>query len=515
MKKKIEKNENEKSLQVKREKFWTKFSKNIKKRWLVSRLNTLILMLIVIGITIAINVAVKSADFTAIDCTTSKDYSLTEETKSRIADIDKEILIYVFNFKENDNQFDLVKQYEKVNSKIKVELIDTEKNVEITKKFNIIDEMPEIVVEIGDKNRTLTYGELLSYDSTTGRQSWITEQKVTSAIINLTSEKQPKAYLLTGYTDANLASKLNTFKSYIENENLEFKELNILSSKNVPEDCDTLIIMTPVKDFDDLVADEIIKYIKKGGNILWFNGIYEEDKEFKNVNRVLSEYGVKPFEKGVIYETDKSKIFGYDTCFAPDILESSTILKNVKQSAGTVFFSSTKIDVEDTEKLEELKVEKKDLLQASDKSYFTKDLTGMLNTKDDKEGPFVVGAEITKTVEDAVEASEENEAKEAIKSTLIIYGNDLFISDFTIQIAQGYSQTVFSLFNNADVALNSLAYLTDNYQDITIRKNYSDSQTTFLPTEMQKAIIMVIIFAVPVIIIIIGLIIWIRRKRRQ
>ena len=33
--------------------------------------------------------------------------------------------------------------------------------------------------------------------------------------------------------------------------------------------------------------------------------------------------------------------------------------------------------------------------------------------------------------------------------------------------------------NNIDAALNSLAYLTDNFQDITVRKSYSDSKTNF------------------------------------
>ena len=71
------------------------------------------------------------------------------------------------------------------------------------------------------------------------------------------------------------------------------------------------------------------------------------------------------------------------------------------------------------------------------------------------------------------------------------------------------------IYNNADLVLNSIADLTNRDQDITIRKSYSDSITDFTATDAQKSLIMKIIFIVPIAIIIIGLIIWFNRRRRQ
>ena len=290
---------------------------------------------------------------------------------------------------------------------------------------------------------------------------------------------------------------------YLEDEVLTYEKLNILNKKEVPSDCDTLIITTPNKDFDDLTTDAIIKYINKGGNILWFNGIYDTDVNYKNVNKVLSQYGVKAFEKGIVYETDTDKIFGQVTCFAPEIADTD-VLKGIKNGAAVLLFA-TKINI-DEEKLESLKVVKNDLMTSSEKSYFTKNLTLEFNSKNDEKGSFIVGAELEKTIK---------EAQEAVTSELIIYGNDYFISDYPIEIASGYQQTVFSLLNNADVALNSIAHLTNNDQDITIRKSHTDSQTSFTPSERAKSIIIAIIFAVPVIIIIIGIVVWNIRRRRN
>ena len=486
---------------------------NFKKTWLVNGINTLLLVAILIAAFVFINLGVKKWDPTPIDVTKSQDFTLTEESKNRVKNIDKDINIYFVGFDENDKDYKLAKQYNKANSKINVELIDVAKNQEIAKKYSISSGEEVIVIECGKNSRTLTQSDIYAFDSTTFSSVDVAEQKITSAILNVTIDKTPKAYFLAGYTEYNLNTNLTTFAQYLENEVLTYESLNILNKQKVPDDCDTLIIMTPSKDFDDLTRDAIINYIKKGGNILWFNGIYEEEKDFKNVNKVLEQFGVNKFEKGIIYETDADKMFGTPVYFAPEIVDNS-ILKDVKQNAGAIFFGATKINI-NTDSLEKLNVEEMDLMLASEKSYFTKDLTGNTDAKNDERGSFVVGAQFVKTISEQKEAESEEASQEAVKSTLIIYGNDEFITDEQIQIVQGYPQTLFSLLNNKDVALNSLAYLTNNDQDITIRKSYSDSQTTFTPTDKEKTIITDIIFIVPVAIIVAGIIVWIVRKNRN
>ncbi len=62
--------------------------------------------------------------------------------------------------------------------------------------------------------------------------------------------------------------------------------------------------------------------------------------------------------------------------------------------------------------------------------------------------------------------------------------------------------------------LNSIAYLTDNNEDITIRKDYTKA-SDFTPTDAQKLTIMRIIFIVPIAIILLGFIVWQVRRRKK
>ena len=484
---------------------------SFKKKWLIKGTTTILLIAILIAIFVLINYGMKKWDPTPIDCTKSQDYSLSEDSKNRVKKIEKDVNIYFVGFEENNKQYELAKQYNKANSKINVKLLDVSKDIQLAKQYDLTTESECVVVECGKVSRTIEAYDLQTYDSNYVAVD-VTEQKITSAILNVISDKIPKVYFLEGYTEFSLDTSLASLAKYLEDEVLTYEKLNILNKKEVPSDCDTLIITTPNKDFDDLTTDAIIKYINKGGNILWFNGIYDKDVNYKNVNKVLSQYGVKAFEKGIVYETDTDKIFGQVTCFAPEIADTD-VLKGIKNGAAVLLFA-TKINI-DEEKLESLKVVKNDLMTSSEKSYFTKNLTLEFNSKNDEKGSFIVGAELEKTIKEAQEATEDSEAQEEVTSELIIYGNDYFISDYPIEIASGYQQTVFSLLNNADVALNSIAHLTNNDQDITIRKSHTDSQTSFTPSERAKSIIIAIIFAVPVIIIIIGIVVWNIRRRRN
>ena len=91
---------------------------------------------------------------------------------------------------------------------------------------------------------------------------------------------------------------------------------------------------------------------------------------------------------------------------------------------------------------------------------------------------------------------------------MIIFGENIFISDSLI----GRTPAI-SYGSNRDVVLNSIAYLVDRPEDITARK--STGTVTYTATEEQDSIIKIVIFAVPVIIIIVGIVVWIIRRRRK
>lgn len=487
-----------------KEKFSKKFMDNLKSRWLISRTNTLLLIAILIAAFILINIVMKKIDLTPIDCTTEKTYTLTNESKDRVKNTEKDINIYLVGYEKDSSTYDLIKQYGKVNSKINVEVKDITTDLDFANKYNLSSGSQNIIIENGKVSKVLSSSDLMSYDSSYNTVD-LTEEKVTSAILTVISENIPNIYFLTGYTKLSFENGLSYLKQYLEDEVLTYKTLDLLNSGKVPEDCNTLVIINPEKDFDELTANAIIDYIKLGGNIVWLGGIYTEDISFTNVNRVLAEYGVDGFEKGYVYENNNSNtILNYPICFKPEV-QYTDVTKNIYQGAGVVFLNANKINVNE-DKLSDLNVSETKLIESSSSTYFSTDMTGKTSTSTDQKGSFTLGDLLVKTIS---EATDDNKA---VESKLIIYGNELFTSDYAIS---NYVNPMIYIYNNKDLLLNSIAYLTDKDEDITIRKDYSSSTVSFTPTDGEKQTIMTIIFAVPLAIIFAGIIVKIIRKSRK
>lgn len=501
--KKTQKENNKKDKKV------NKLIEIIKKKWLIKGTMTCLLVAIIIAIFIAINLGMQKLELTPIDFTQEKLYTLTEESKEKVKNIEKDVNIYFVGYTDEDSNLDLAKQYKKANEKIVAEAVDANNRPDLSDKYGIESGTKGIIVECGEKSKILTESDLVTYDTTSYETISIAEEKLTSSIVSVTSEKVPKVYFLEGYSEFSLSQNMNYLNMYLANEVNEIDTLNILSAGKVPEDCDTLVVTTPNRDFDEIATTAITEYIQAGKNILWLNAAVTSKKDMPNVNKILAMYGVKPFEIGIIRETDADKmITGSPDLILPEI-ENATITEDLYHTTGVIFINATKVNIEE-EKLEELKVEETDLLLASENSYFRSNFNIQSDgvKENEEKGTFVVGAQLEKTVK---EANEEN-GESAITSKLVIFGENYFVSDYPLNQTSQYAAIQLASYNK-DLILNSIAYLVDREEDITARKD--TGTVTYTATEAQDTIIKIIIFAVPIIIIIVGIVVWQIRRRKK
>ena len=506
--KKTEKQKNDKkSKKEKKEKKSNKFVQIMKKKWLIDGTKTTILVLLILAVFFAISFTMQKLDLTPIDLSKDKLYTLTDESKEKVKNIDKDVNIYFVGFSEDDSNLDLAKQYTKANEKIKVENVSVENRPDLAEKYGFQNGDTGIILECGEKSKILSSSDLVTYDQTTYQTISIAEEKLTSSIQSVSSDDVPKIYFLTGYSEFSLSYTMQYLNMYLQNEVNEIENLDTLTTGKVPDDCDTLVINTPNKDFDEITTNAIIDYINSGRNILWMNAIVATEQNFPNMNKILAMYGVNPFEVGGIRETDSSKMV-YDS---PDLIMPEVGYHTITEDIinGLIFLNATKINLVDDTALEELNVTETDILTTSEDSYFRTNFSNSNANKSDEDeaGPFLVGAELEKTI---TEANEET-GEQAVTSKLIIYGENYFISD--VPLSSETQAPLISYRQNKDLVLNSIAYLCERDEDITARKN--TGSVTYTATELENNVILAIIFVVPVIIIIIGIIVWIKRQRKK
>lgn len=489
-------------------KFWEFIKKIMKKlwetitnKWLLKGTTTLILVALIIAGYIAVNWGVEQIQVEDLDFTTKKLYSLSEQTEERLKNLEDEITIQLINMGDYSYVIEYANKYQRASDKITVEEIDDlSSRLDLQTKYDIESTDNLIVVKNGEKEKTITTSDLYTYDYSTYESIDTTEEAITNAIMEVTIDEKPHIYVLSGKNYAQPESSLSIIANKIIDEANEIDLLDILTEGSVPDDCDCLIITTLKQDLADLERDKILEYINKGGKLLILTSQNILDIDTPNFDKILEQYGIT-LGYGTIIEQDTSKML-YNTPYMIVTSASASFMSDIDMDLKLFLAYPGRIQFADETKLEELGVTYETIATTSTKSFVRTNfnISSMSRTEQDsEEESSIVGAYATKKISDEK------------TSQLIIYSDETFAS--TSPIIIGY-QSVYAvtLYNNEDIVLNSISHLTERDDTITIRK--TGESETYTVTEQEDVIIRTIIFTTPIIIIIIGIGVWIFRRRK-
>ena len=224
-------------------------------------------------------------------------------------------------------------------------------------------------------------------------------------------------------------------------------------------------------------------------------------EELTNINKILSLYGIS-FSKGVVCEQSSSNMLaGSPELIIPEMSYNS-IVKDIYTDGSIVMLDAGRINTVDDDKLEEIGVTATPFIKSSSNSFYRENATQSIYTKlnTDEEGPFVLGETLTKKINDTT------------TSTLVAYSNALFAASCSIQIGSSYT-TPIALRNNKDLMLNTVAFLSNREDSIRIRKD--TGVVTYTASQQQDLIVRAIIFGLPILVIIAGIIVTIVRKKKH
>ncbi|MCI9040179.1 MAG: GldG family protein [Clostridia bacterium] len=479
-----------------------KFIQIIKNKWLRNMTLTLLLVGIIICVYLVINFAVEKAEIADIDLTKEKLYSISQQTEDKLRNLDTDITISIYNM--YDSVKELANQYARLNEHIKVEKVeDLVSKTKWKTDYGVTETSRFIVITTQNREKMLQEYDLYTMDYSTYQQIDITEEAITNGILDVTTTVKPKIYFLTGH---NMYS--NDYFQYLQNafveEVNEVAQLNLLTAGKVPDDCNVLVITALKEDIKEMEKDRLIDYIKKGGEILLLLDPNLDNIKLANFQKVLDEYGVS-VSNGLIIEGDSNKmVSGAPNFVISTINNSSSITKNMTMDLNVCLMNPGRLNIVSDDELRAKNLTVETLATVSDKAFYRTDLQSSSQSRissDTDANGATVAAMITKQI------------NENTMSKVIIYTNTAFATNMQIPVSQTYYTYALDFSNNKDVILNSISYLTEREDNITIRKNIE--AVNYEVTETQNRIILAIIFTVPVFIIIAGIVIWVLRRRKK
>ena len=269
--------------------------KNILPKWSSKNIRkgsySLGISVVVLAIAVVFNLVVGKlpAQYRNVDLSQTKLSTIGDTTKELVSALDQDVTIYqiVESGKENETIQKLLERYAGLSSHVKVETMDPVLHPNFVSEYTEDDLADNSLIVIGEKrNKVIPYADM--FESTVNYQTYQYETtgfdgegQVTSAISYVTTDSLPIMYTITGHEEGDMTEDM---KSAIEKENIEMKDLNLLTEESVPDDADCVMLFSPQNDLSEEEADKLITYMENGGKAVIITSYL--NKEMPNLQKV-------------------------------------------------------------------------------------------------------------------------------------------------------------------------------------------------------------------------------------
>lgn len=454
---------------------------------------------IVIAIAAAVNVFVGllPSSYTKLDNTGSGLFTLSQQTESLLAALDTDVDIYwiVQSGSEDASLGTLLERYSALSDKLHV----TKKDPDVSPGFaaqyttgTVYNN--DLVVCANGRSRYVSNSDIYEYDYSnyytnyTYDVSFAGEGAVTSAISYVTSEALPVMYTLTGHGEAALSS---SFQAAVEKDNVETRELSLLTAGVVPEDCDILLIYAPQSDLSAQELEEIRTYLHEGGSMILITDPPRGDG-LENLYALMGEYGVSASDGIVIEDAQDNYAWGMPYYLLPELNSHSITAPLISAGYYVLLPIAQGLTISD-DLPEGMSVES--LLDTSASAYSKLDGYSMTSySKDDGDidGPFSLAAAIT-------DSSGEEESR------IVWVSSSALLDDETNMRVSG---------GNEDMFLNTIGWMCSHEEGISIRAKSLSTEYLTISSSAAAALSALVTAMIPAAVLAAGICIKVRRQRK-
>lgn len=448
---------------------------------------------IVVAIAIVVNLVAGQLpeNIRNIDISDNRLYEITDVSKDMLGKLDKKVkLTVIAELDSVDTRIEtFVKKYAALSKKVEVEWTDSVLHPAVLQEYNTEGNVIIVSCEDTGKTSTINFSDIIQYDQysyyTTGQVSesaFDGEGQLTSAINYVTSEETKKIYRTAGHGEGTFSSSVSDL---LTKNNLETEEINLSMNPEIPGDCDLLFLYGPTSDLTDDEKTIISNYLSDGGKVYLILG--DTTAETPNLDAVMADYGLKKLD-GYIADTQRCYQGNYYAIF-PQLSLSGGLADGISNEMVLLLNSQ---GLEQTETDSETIVTTPFMKTSTD---------GYLVTEENQtQGQYIVGAVATNTVNTDGDEDTDTETLEA-RLTVLASGS-LIDSNITDQL---------TTLDNLTLFVNSV---TENFDDVDNVAIEAKSLGTERNTPLHAgAFSLLVIFVIPAAILLIGFVLWWRRRK--
>jgi len=483
--------------------FFDKIGASFQRKGFRSGLYATVTSILVIVAVVIVNL-IASASGVQKDLTATGEKSLTKETKELLEGLEDDLTFYYLT-KEGQTLSWLEPSYEMYmdlyeasSDRITFETVDLLLNPKFAEQYTdktVVQYSIIVVNEATGLSRYISVQDMVLTETTLDQYTFQYQEvpvgldiegQLNAAIRYVVSGQETNFYAVTGHGENPLGTE---GKKLLGKANIIYNTFESMTASQVPEDCDVLFITIPANDYTDEELKMFKEYADRGGDFLI---LAEKQDNAANYDRLLAYCGVQ-VEKRVILEGDSSRHNPASQLELYPIIESTNEITNNLSTANYLPLRNAYAlsVVKDT--VHDIKVSK--MLSTSDAAYAKSVENGKISSttkqEGDSVGPFHVGLYLENT--------------ETKSEAVVLSGGYAFAEPYL----------ALSNYANASLLTGSVNYMTDAGEVSAIRTLSFDSEEMLTINAAQaNTIAIILVIIVPVLLIVAGVCIMLRRRNR-
>jgi ABC-type uncharacterized transport system involved in gliding motility auxiliary subunit len=439
--------------------------------------NFAIYTLIVLALIVLVNWFVNRHD-TRWDMTPNKKYSLSEQTRKILKELNRDVTIYVFDREHSfGERRDVLGMYSSASRRVDVKYVDPDRQPALAKEFGVRT-YGTIVVSAGERHME-AQGD--------------TEEGITNALVRVL-KGQRTACFIQGHGERNLEGTdrdgYERFKKQLSNENYETESLLLMQKMAVPPSCTMVVAAGPQNDYLPQEVDVLRKYVQDGGRALL---MLDAGVELPNLTKLLSDWNVTARNDLVIDMNPVAQIFGTSPAMPLIVKYGSSPIVQPLINRATLFPLSRSFEVGKEYKAG---VSDDSLCETSADSY---DVSNF-NPKMEK-AAFRPGKDLKGPLTVAVAGTIAGQGEKKSQGRFVATGTSLIAANSFLNF-QG----------NRDFVMNSINWLSADEDLISIRPKPPESQHLTMTTQQMRQVLFLGVFGIPLLIVAAGVMMWWQRR---
>ena len=360
---------------------------------------------------------------------------------------------------------------------------------DISLEFLNPDTAPERVRELG----ITMEGELLvSYDGRSENVRNLSERQLTNALLRISRQDERWIVFVTGHGERSPFGQSNhdlgLFGRELERKGLNIQTVN-LAETGIPQNTHTLVLASPRVRLLPGEISRLQDYVKGGGNLLWL----ADPGELQGLEPLAEQLGIA-FLPGMVVDAT-AQMFGVENPAFVVVTDYPHHESTIDMDTVTVFPEAVALEINHTGEWDAMP-----LLLTLERSWTELDkLEGDIRFDpgtDERAGPLDIGVALTRTI--AGEAGDDSR-----EQRVIVIGDGDFLAN-----------TYLGNAGNLDLGLNLTHWLSHDETLIDIHIKSAPDTSLVLGKVSQAFIGLGFLLGLPALLLISGIVIWLRRRRR-